>query len=177
MIMKCWHLLAPLLVTTIFAKAPVGNTVMGVDLGGAMMKVAYVAPGEEEPFPILSDDLSKRKWPHAVAHRRGKWLFGAHAVKAASMVPESSFVYYLPFLLGQLNDSEQVEKYRSLFTPSISKDEARGTCQVMGIDQKAVPIEYIAALYLENLIERCQTVSGRYAAGAVITVIPLTFNI
>lgn len=153
-----------------YAKKLIGSTVLGIDLGGNYMKAAYVAPGEEDPFPILLSDLSERKSAYSVAFRKGKWLFGTHATKAAISNPESTFTYIGSHLLGRQWSSPEVEYYRSTYIPSLEADPVRGTVMALDAEGKRVPVEFLAGIYLENLKEHSELISERRFSGAVITV-------
>jgi hypoxia up-regulated 1 len=152
-----------------YAKKLSGSTVLGIDLGGNFMKAAYVAPGEEDPFPILLSDLSERRSAYAVAFRKGKWLFGTHATKAAISNPESTFTYIGSHLLGRQWNSPEVEYYRSIFVPRLEADPSRGTVMALDAEEKIVPVEFLAGIYLENIKEHSEFVSNRRFSGAVIT--------
>lgn len=166
-----------LLVIASFAecKKLIGNTVLGVDLGGHFMKAAYVAPGEEDPFPVLLSDLSERKSAHVVAFRRGKALFGGHATKVSITNPESTFSYFYSHLLGRQYDDPSVAYYKSKFSPPISPLADRETAEVIDEKGNKVPIEFIESLYLDNMRERLLAVSHRSLSGAVFA-IPAYFN-
>lgn len=151
-------------------KKLVGSTVLGIDLGGSFMKAAYVAPGEEDPFPILLSDLSERKSSYAVAFRKGKRLFGTHASKAAITNPESTFTYLGSHLLGRPFTSPQVQAYRELYTPALEADPERGTVVARDEEGKPVPVEHLVGLYLDNVKVHAQSEANRHVAGAVITV-------
>lgn len=153
-----------------YAKKLIGSTVLGIDLGGNYMKAAYVAPGEEDPFPILLSDLSERKSAYSVAFRKGKWLFGTHATKAAISNPESTFSYIGSHLLGRQWSSPEVEYYRSTYIPRLEADAARGTVMALDAEGKSVPVEFLAGIYLENLKEHSELISERRFSGAVLTV-------
>ncbi len=159
--------LLPMLMT---AKKLIGSTVLGVDIGGNFMKAAYVAPGEEDPFPILLSDLSERKSAYAVAFRKGKWLTGTHATKAAISNPNSTFLYLGSHLLGRSFSSPEVDYYKSIFTPSLKEDELRKTVLVEDANGKSVPVEFLTSIYLDNLKDHTENVSNRHMAGAVVTV-------
>lgn len=134
-----------------------------------MMKASYVAPGEE-PFQILLSDMAERMSSVAVAFRKGKWLFGTHAAKAAVSNPESTFTYIGSHLLGRQFNDPVVEAYRSTYLPQLQADPVRGTVMAADATGKYVPIEHILALYLESLKEHAETFSSRYVAGTVFTV-------
>lgn len=164
-----------LLSSLVDCKKIVGNTVLGVDLGGYFMKAAYVAPGEEDPFPILLSDLSERKSAHVVAFRKGKALFGGHATKVSITNPESTFSYFYSHLLGRQFDDPSVAYYQSKFSPPISSADDRQTAAVADEKGNKVPIEFIESLYLDNLKEQLLAVSHRALSGTVFAV-PAYFN-
>lgn len=150
-------------------KTLVGSTVLGVDLGGGFMKAAYVAPGEEDPFPILLSDLSERKSANAIAQRKDRWLFGTHASKAAISNPDTTFMYAGSNLLGRPFESEEVRQYRERYIPGLEKDPERGGV-LAKLGQGSVPVEQLVAMYLDNVKEHTEDVSLRHLAGAVLTV-------
>lgn len=145
------------------------STVIGIDFGSQYVKVSYVASGEDEPLPLLLNDLTERKTLNSIAFRGQKALFGTHALKPIVNQPSKGYSITRELLGKNYSDS------LSLLGPGKYVPEfENGSGRVMASIEEVgiVPIEFLSGIFFSRLIEYLLENHGKSVRGAVITVPP-----
>lgn len=152
-------------------QARLGSTVIGVDFGAQYIKMSYVAPGEDDPLPIVLNDMSERKTANAVAYRNGKVFFGPHALKPILNQPERGYLW-LNTMLGLSFRDQTVSEHLSYTIAELFPDPERGTVMAKTVGEELAPIEYLSANLLSKMVEQAEIYSKKAIRDLVITVPP-----
>jgi hypoxia up-regulated 1 len=152
-------------------RAPQGSTVMGIDFGSQYIKISFVAPGEDDPLPIMLNDMSERKTVNAVAFRNGQPFIGPHALKPILNQPERGFVW-VNDMLGRRFEDANVQSHIGLTVAEFIKDAETGHVAVKTIADEVAPVEYLSAMLISKLVQQAEMDSKKLIREAVITVPP-----
>ncbi len=144
---------------------------MGVDFGSQFIKMATVAPGEDEPFPIMLNDMTERKTVNAVTYRENKVLFGPHALKSMLNQPERGYIW-MNGMLGKKHDDPAVARFLDFTAAKFGKDPATGSIVAVIENDKSAPVEYLSAMLLAKLVSHSEVSVHKTVRSVVITVPP-----
>ncbi|PJF17319.1 Sse1p [Paramicrosporidium saccamoebae] len=152
-------------------RAPQGSTVMGIDFGSQYIKISFVAPGGDDPLPIMLNDMSERKTVNAVAFRNGQPYIGPHALKPILNQPERGFVW-LNDMLGRRFEDATVQSHIGLTVADFLEDAETGYVAAKTAADEVAPVEYLSAMLISKLVQHTEMDSKKLIREAVITVPP-----
>lgn len=149
------------------------STVLSIDLGADFVKVFYVAPGSSsDPFPILLDRSSARKFPNLISYLREEIQIGVKAHNTLINKAEYAYPWIFSNILGRHVNEPEVKQWQSLFAnPTKSKDDHI----LIKMEKSWINPELLMALLLKEIKENAESSLEKAVHGALIT-IPANFG-
>lgn len=145
-------------------------TQLGIDFGSQFIKVSCVTPGSN-PLQTVFSKMSERKFPNAIAFAQSGPVFGSQALQRSLTRPEQGYSW-LNMVLGRKFEDEHVQDVLRHTVVARERDEATGFASLKAEDGAAVPVHYLIALTLRNIVEETEATTSRIVKGVVITVPP-----
>lgn len=146
------------------------STVIGIDFGSQYVKVSYVASGEDEPLPLMLNDLIERKTLNSIAFRGPKALFGTHALKPMVNQPSRGYSFTRELLGKNYSTIPTSLLGPGKYVPEFEDGSGRVMASIEEVG--TVPVEYLSGIFFSRLLENLSENHGKAVRGAVITVPP-----
>lgn len=146
------------------------STVIGIDFGSQYVKVSYVASGEDEPLPLMLNDLIERKTLNSIAFRGPKALFGTHALKPMVNQPSRGYSFTRELLGKNYSTIPTSMLGPGKYVPEFEDGSGRVMASIEEVG--TVPVEYLSGIFFSRLLENLSENHGKAVRGAVITVPP-----
>eukprot|EP00238_Polyblepharides_amylifera_P003501 CAMPEP_0196575666 /NCGR_PEP_ID=MMETSP1081-20130531/5089_1 /TAXON_ID=36882 /ORGANISM="Pyramimonas amylifera, Strain CCMP720" /LENGTH=964 /DNA_ID=CAMNT_0041894035 /DNA_START=70 /DNA_END=2964 /DNA_ORIENTATION=- len=141
--------------------------VLGIDFGSENIKVSLVKPGRV-PISIVTNEMSKRRSPGAVAFVNGERLLGEEAMALEPRYPDRVFTK-IREMIGRTADSNIIdENMKQNFLPfSVVEHPERKTAQIKTPDGESYSSEEIVAMILHYV----RTIGAAYAEADIVDVV------
>lgn len=176
MVRSIFSKLITCLLVLAFLLTPASAAVMAIDLGSEFLKISIIKPGRI-PISIVTNEMSKRKSPAAVAFVNGDRLVGDEALALAIRYPDRVYTR-IRDLLGKDYDDESIKR--------VLKDSKAAFSVVQAPNRTTVAITtdtgdiYSAEELAASLLEYAKTLATAAADGELVTdtvlVVPAYFT-